>query len=236
LPLRKRFASLRRCVGVPLKYAGLRVTDLERSLKFYVGQLGLEVERQGSQKGDWVLLRDPRSGQRLELNWYPPGSEFATPYAPGEGLDHLGFEVSDARESYMQLTAAGAPSALAPFSDGPGEWVAYVTDPDGNWVELFSHPPRPEEAHSAGAGRPFAFGFGLALLVVGAILGVLGLAANPDSASVSGFRDPVDAALAQGMLKVFALALQRALFIGAGVLLLVGGLFATYGWVATKRG
>ena len=61
-----------------LRYSGIRVTNLEQSLKRL---------RQGkmSHGGEWVLLEDPRSHQRLELNWYPADSAFATEYVPGEG-------------------------------------------------------------------------------------------------------------------------------------------------------
>ena len=65
--------------GVGLRYFGIRVTDLERSLSFYVGVLGRKERRRGTMRhgGVWVLLQDPRTRQRLELNWYPPGSPYA---------------------------------------------------------------------------------------------------------------------------------------------------------------
>ncbi|HUR69852.1 MAG TPA: VOC family protein [Candidatus Thermoplasmatota archaeon] len=124
-----------------MKYAGIRVTDLPRSLRFYCDGLGLAVEKQGSMShgGQWALLHDVETGQRLELNFYPPGSPFARPYVAGEGLDHLGFEVDDARKWHDQLVRAfGAKSAMAPTHEPPDEIVAYVEDPDGNWIEFFS--------------------------------------------------------------------------------------------------
>jgi len=125
-----------------LSYFGIRVTDLERSLKFYTGLLGLREVRRGEATkwgaGIWVLLQDGPSGQQLELNWYPPGSPYAVPYLPGEGLDHIAFLVDDVRKTYRELVARGAaPTAVTPAeTDG---WTAYVTDPDGNWVEIYTH-------------------------------------------------------------------------------------------------
>jgi len=121
-----------------LRYVGLRVRDLERSLRFYTGALGLREESRGtmSHGGVFVGLVDPESKVPLELNWYPPGSPFATPYAPGEGLDHLGVEVPDARAKIRELVDAGGELAVAPWLEGGRYWIGFVKDPDGNWVEV----------------------------------------------------------------------------------------------------
>lgn len=123
-----------------LRYFGVRVTELDRSLRFYTELLGLRKVRAGkmSHGGRWVLLQDPRSRQRLELNWYPPDSAYSVPYVPGEGLDHIGFRVSDARSVYKKLLGKGVPSALSPEDKNGVKGVFYVKDPDGNWVEFFS--------------------------------------------------------------------------------------------------
>lgn len=123
-----------------LRYFGIRVTNLERSLDFYCRLLGLKKVREGtmSHGGKWVLLQDPRSKQRLELNWYPPGSPYGTPYVPGEGLDHIGFRVSDAAAFYRKLLSSGVKSALSPTDRNGVKGIYYIQDPDGNWVELFS--------------------------------------------------------------------------------------------------
>ena len=126
--------------SVTLRYVGIRVTNLERSVGFYTELLGLVEERRGtmSHGGVWVTLIDPESGQRIELNWYPPGSRYDVPYVPGEGLDHLGFQVPDALALYKELLAKGVPSAHQPWNEGDEEVVCYVKDPDDNWVELYT--------------------------------------------------------------------------------------------------
>ncbi len=122
-----------------LRYFGIRVTGLERSLDFYTKLLGLKEVRRGKMRhgGVWVLLEDPRSHQRLELNWYPPDSPFSTPYIPGEGLDHIGFKVSDSRSLCKKLVAKGVAVALAPEDKNGIKGVYYLKDPDSNWIELF---------------------------------------------------------------------------------------------------
>ena len=123
-----------------LRYFGIRAQNLERSVEFYSKVLGLKEIGRGDMtkydRGLWVLLEDLVTGQKLELNWYPKGSQFDTPYLPGEGLDHVGFAVRDVKEAYQRAVQAGAkPTEVTPeATDG---WQAYVKDPDGNWVEFF---------------------------------------------------------------------------------------------------
>jgi lactoylglutathione lyase len=122
-----------------LSYVGIRVTNLERSLKFYQELLGLEEVARGDNSkygvGVFVLLRDRKSGEKLELNWYPKGSKYAVPYAVGEGLDHIAFCVDDIEKEFQQLVASGA--TPTDFGPEPPRSYCYVKDPDGNWIELY---------------------------------------------------------------------------------------------------
>ncbi|MCI4368063.1 MAG: VOC family protein [Thermoplasmata archaeon] len=121
-----------------LIYVGIRVTDLERSVKFYTGALGLKERKRGkmSHGGLWVGLIDPVTSVSLELNWYPPDSPFHSPYTPGEGLDHIGFEVPDAKATIRAVIAAGGELAVAPWLEDGRYWIGFVKDPDGNWLEI----------------------------------------------------------------------------------------------------
>ncbi len=134
-----------------LSYFGIRVTDLKRSVKFYTELFGLKEVGGGDVSefggGVAVLLKDPRSGQRLELNWYPGGSTYATTYTPGEGLDHISFRVNNVAETVKKLEAKGVEKvellpALREVRLEKNEYtfhVAYIKDPDGNWIELYDH-------------------------------------------------------------------------------------------------
>lgn len=122
-----------------LRYFGIRVTNLNRSLKFYKENFGLKKLREGKMYhgGRWVLLEDSRSHQRLELNWYPQDSPFASKYVPGEGLDHIGFKVANPEMVFRKLVAAGAKPALTPEDKNGVRGIYYVEDPDQNWLEIF---------------------------------------------------------------------------------------------------
>ena len=81
--------------------------------------------------GRVAWLRSPKSKQILELNWYPKKYKFGGK----SGLDHLAFKVDDARREYDRFSKKGYKTVIKPFPEG--RWVlAYVKDPDRNWIEL----------------------------------------------------------------------------------------------------
>ena len=133
-----------------ISYFGIRVTDLERSIRFYQEVFGLRVVRKGdfSEKGGgkYALLRDAVSGQRLELNWYADGSMYGVKYEPGEGLDHIGVKVDSVAEMQKRLAGKGIeivplPETLSTqhLSSTFTMHIGFVKDPDGNWIGLYDH-------------------------------------------------------------------------------------------------
>lgn len=137
-----------------MECVGIRVTNFRRSIRFYARALGLRVVREGDTRswggGRWVLLRDPRSRRLVELNWYPPGSRFYTPYRPGEALDHLDFTIGVAPRSalettYRRLLRLGAKRTRWSPDTTEG-WMASVQDPDGVWITIGRRPTRAERA------------------------------------------------------------------------------------------
>jgi len=117
-------------------YAGIRVRNLRRSLDFYTKGLGMRVVSRGTMGhgGKYVQLVGAGSRQKLELNWYPAGSRFHSPYRKGDEMDHLAFVVEDATKAYRELIRKGATPAVAPEKSEGTE--VYVKDPDGIWIEL----------------------------------------------------------------------------------------------------
>jgi len=119
-------------------YAGIRVRNLPRSLGFYTKALGMKPDHQGTMGhgGKYVQLVGPRTQMRLELNWYPPGSTYATRYTRGEEADHLAFVVDDVEKAYEDLLKKGAKSVVSPAKAKREQVEVYVKDPDGIWIEL----------------------------------------------------------------------------------------------------
>ncbi len=128
-------------MDVKFAYTGIRVKDLEASVQFYTTVLGMhEVARftQPATQGTVVILMRQGNDHQLELNYYPKGSRFDTPYAAGEELDHLGFETMDLDAVLAEAKKAGHPAVLE-MRDPQHRW-AYIRDPNGIWVEFFVPP------------------------------------------------------------------------------------------------
>ena len=120
-------------------YTGIRVKDLEESVKFYTGLLGMKEKGRNkidATGGTVVGLKSVEEGQDLELNHYPKGNRYATKYAAGEGLDHLAFKVDDLDKALAEFAKAGHRAVLE-IKSTSSRW-AYVKDPNGIWIELFA--------------------------------------------------------------------------------------------------
>ncbi|MGD0250513.1 MAG: VOC family protein [Thermoplasmata archaeon] len=123
---------------MPLEYTGIRVRDLARSIRFYTEGLGLKLGPAGRMAagGLWQELKDSATGAILELNYYPGDP----PFREGDELDHLGFRVSDLDSTLARLVELGARVRIPPFAEG-NERLAFLSDPDGVWVELYEQGP-----------------------------------------------------------------------------------------------
>jgi len=119
------------------RYTGIRVRNLQRSLRFYTRVMGMKPKLRGKMDhgGVWVELKGPNSAQRLELNYYPSDSRFYEKFKSGSELDHLAFWVKDVDEKFRKLVKKGAKRAVNPFTQGRYRF-AFVKDPDGIWIEL----------------------------------------------------------------------------------------------------
>lgn len=122
----------------------LRVTDLEASLAFYTGLLGCSIERRRDELG----LVQLRAGRCL-IDLVPVDGKLgraggAGPGREGRNLDHLCLRVEPFDEKAIRddLAAAGlaaGETATRFGAEGEGPSI-YVSDPDGNTVELKGPP------------------------------------------------------------------------------------------------
>jgi lactoylglutathione lyase len=117
----------------------IRVSDLEASLAFFVGKLGLvEVRRMNNEKGRYTLVflaapGDAENAKKtqaplLELtyNWD------AEVYAGGRNFGHLAYRVDDIYATCARLRDAGV-IINRPPRDGR---MAFVRSPDAISIEL----------------------------------------------------------------------------------------------------
>jgi catechol 2,3-dioxygenase-like lactoylglutathione lyase family enzyme len=113
----------------------LRVTDVERSLGFYCGVLGLSLERIVDDFGIYQL----RCGRNLiDLMALPPGSVLAE--KSQRGIDHLCLQVRgdmDRIVEYLKENGIEFGSPVRELYGAAGfSTSVYVVDPDGHTIEL----------------------------------------------------------------------------------------------------
>jgi lactoylglutathione lyase len=139
-----------------LTHVGICVSDLARSLRFYRDLLGFrfehELEVAGEPTDTLLRLRGVelhatylfRDGVRIEL------LAFASPPAPApreramheHGLTHLSFRVADLDQTLTALRDAGErvlEETVIRFPEFQSA-AAFVTDPDGQLIELVQTP------------------------------------------------------------------------------------------------
>lgn len=119
-------------------YTGIRVRELDRSIKFYTEILGMElVQRYKTEEteGEIAMLRSPETGLMLELNWYREGSRFGTSYVNGSELDHLAFDVEDL-DNWIRIIEDKGVKVLFRPKEIAGWNEAFIEDPDGIWIEF----------------------------------------------------------------------------------------------------
>ncbi|MBI4220877.1 MAG: VOC family protein [Chloroflexi bacterium] len=147
-----------------LYHTGFVVSDLERSVAFYTGVLGMRVERPPTElSGEWISgvvgypgtrLRSAfvgiGDGHSIELLQYmsPPGSRAPDPADRNRvGAAHAGMIVDDARGWYERLKAARGevlgPPALRDVEYPWARDAFYFREPDGNWLEFAERAPKP---------------------------------------------------------------------------------------------
>ncbi len=145
-----------------IRHVGIVVRDLEKSLEFYSGVLGLEIYRRLTEEGpfmdeltgikgvklEWVKLIIPKGGL-IELLQYHSHPDTATLSRPNPspsnalGCSHAALTVTNLDELYSKIKAKGyttkSPPLLYPNKAGK---ILYCHDPDGNILELIEDLPR----------------------------------------------------------------------------------------------
>jgi len=117
----------------------IRVKDLQKSLDFYTGLLGMSLLRQKDYPDGKFTLAfvgyAPESEQtaiELTYNW-----DRDEDYALGDSFGHLAVGCEDIYQLCDRLAAAGVkiPRPPGPMKFG-GSVIAFVEDPDGRKIEL----------------------------------------------------------------------------------------------------
>ena len=122
-----------------LLHTMIRVFDLDKSIEFYTGKLGMKLlRRKDYPSGEFTLAfvgyGDEESNAVIELthNW---GQK--EPYQLGTAFGHLAIGVPDIYGTCERLAKDGVkiPRPPGPMKHG-GSVIAFIEDPDGYKIEL----------------------------------------------------------------------------------------------------
>ena len=109
--------------------------DLERSVAFYQDRLGLRLTRRievRENNAEIAFLEDP-DGSAIELTHWRDKKQLAE----GDNFDHVALGVRDLKATIERLRSQGTTIAMEPFKlMGGAHSIAFIKDPDGNWLEL----------------------------------------------------------------------------------------------------
>jgi len=113
-------------------HAMVRVLDVEKSLDFYINQLGLkEIKRMEHDQGRFTLIFLATNANEpmveLTYNW-----DQTEPYSSGRNFGHLAFEVDNIYSFCEELQTKGV-TILRPPRDGR---MAFIRSPDQISIEL----------------------------------------------------------------------------------------------------
>ncbi|RYE39267.1 MAG: VOC family protein [Hyphomicrobiales bacterium] len=119
-----------------LGHVAIKVTDLDRSLDYYINTLGFpEMLRLHKDDGSvWLVYLRVTDTQYLEV--FPGAENDRAPGWNANGMNHMCLTVDDIDSVLAQLAASGIELLLPLKTAIDGNRQAWLEDPDGNRIEL----------------------------------------------------------------------------------------------------
>jgi lactoylglutathione lyase len=135
-------------------HTAFRVSDLERALDFYCGKLGLReafrLEREG-RPSPWIVYLQLAENAFVEL--FPVPGDDVVPADPKASYSHYCLTVDDIHATLREFAERGLEITGEPRLGLDGNWQYWVTDPDGNRIELMQMMPDSKQAAADAALR-----------------------------------------------------------------------------------
>ena len=124
-----------------LGHAAIKVTDLDRSLDFYINKLGFpEMLRLHKDDGStWLVYLRITDDQYLEV--FPGAENDRAPGWDANGLNHICLTVENIDPVLDHVASVGLELLLQLKTAIDGNRQAWLEDPDGNRIELMEMAP-----------------------------------------------------------------------------------------------
>ncbi len=120
---------------IGLTHVAVSVTNIERSIEFYIQKLGLKEQFRlnGDDGTPFLVYIKVAEGQFIELF---PGAEGPNAKQSAAGLVHICLQVDDIHKTYKELTGRGILANGEPLIACDNAWQFWTNDPDGNPIEF----------------------------------------------------------------------------------------------------
>ena len=128
-----------------IAHCAYNVTDMQASLDFYVGKLGMKhaFSLTRSDGTPWIEYIKVAPGQFVELFYAEnPFDSKSCAY------NHLCLQVPSCKEAEKQLIEAGIAIDVPLKQGSDGNWQLWIHDPDGNRVEIMEISPLSPQANA----------------------------------------------------------------------------------------
>lgn len=122
-------------------HVAIKVTDLDRTLDYYVNKLGFpEMLRLHKDDGSvWLIYLRITDDQYLEV--FPGAENDRAPGWNANGMNHLCLTVDDLDDTVARIKATGITLLNEIKKGADGNRQAWLEDPDGNRIELMEMAP-----------------------------------------------------------------------------------------------
>jgi lactoylglutathione lyase len=108
---------------------------MEKSIDFYTKFIGLAFvsRREIKENNAEIAFLKDETGNAIELTHWRDKKLLAE----GDNFDHIAFQVDDVQSAVRELKTKGVTIAMEPYSiSASTSKIAFIKDPDGNWLEL----------------------------------------------------------------------------------------------------
>lgn len=120
-------------------YTGIRVKDMDESIRFYTEVMGMKLKERNPHfdvtGGEVAVVVSEDGGPEIELNYYREDSKYYKPYSSGEELDHLAFYLGADYDRFLSEAKLKGHGKVLEV-ESTTEHYAYIQDPNGIFIEI----------------------------------------------------------------------------------------------------
>ena len=122
-----------------IAHMALEISNLQKSLDFYIGALGLEYKFDGKDENGVIKMVYLKLCEGVFIEMFPSGIHKLDRRHYLIGFHHLCFEVEDINKAAAEMEAKGYTLKHPVTLGSDGSWQFWVDDPDGNPIEFMQY-------------------------------------------------------------------------------------------------